>query len=107
MGCLLSVGTGAWKKEQNCVSQIEYPQKNYKAYTSAGPRLLLDPKSAIMWVLGEKKKYLFLLQIESLSCSDTKEMVSCDSSYFLSESRVLSPQQSCVNTCPYFMFHSK
>lgn len=63
MGCLLSVGTGAWKKEQNCVSQIEYPQKNYKAYTSAGPRLLLDPKSAIMWVLGEKKKIFFYCRL--------------------------------------------
>lgn len=56
VGCLLSVGTGAWKKEQNCVSQTEWPQKNWKAYTSAGPCLLLDPKSAIMWVLGKKKK---------------------------------------------------
>lgn len=59
VGWLLSVGTGAWKKEQNCVSQIEWPQKNCQAYTCAGPCLLLDPKSAIMWVL-EKKKSFFI-----------------------------------------------
>lgn len=34
-------------------------------------------------------------------------MVSCDNTYFLSETRVLSPGQTCVNTCHYFVLHSE